>query len=231
MPAVETTTPPRLACMPQAFLQWQIEQRRALFEGLLRGEYPRMLAAHLPVVSTCNDNGAAFPIHSATKGVGLLPRPRFLAEQVTRIEQCLDRTSSEPPARTLARRIEAARSLYERPERIDDGRFGSIEIFQGRTYRNLLRDARATLLFTGPGPCYLSFQLNCTAEIVAPDDLVFRFIRGMRLLFEMERFHIRQPAYSLGYVFEVREVFDKTPRKLSAAGGCPARAEAKRTST
>ena len=166
----------------------------------------------------------SFAIHSATKGVGLLPRLPYLNGYVDLINECLSRCADRPPDETLQLRVETARSLYERPERIDDGVFGSIEIFRGRTYRNLLNDPQATLLFTSPGPDYLSYQLNCITRVVDPDDPAFRFIRGMRLLFEMERFHIQQPAYPLGYVFGIQEVFDKTPKRVGAgqtACGCP----------
>ncbi len=205
--------------MPPAFLKWQVQSRRDLFEAMLRGEHPRFMAAHLPVVSTSNDGDAAFAIHSATKGVGLLPRSEHLAGYVELISDCVERCRDAPAAETLPERIEVARAFYEEPRHIDDRRFGLIEIFQGRSYVNLVRDPRATLLFTSPGPVYLSYQLNCSARIVTPEDLSFRFIRGMRLLFEMDGFHIRQPEYPFGYVFEVREVFDKTPRRLGTA--CP----------
>ncbi len=113
-------------------------------------------------------------------------------------------------------RIAAALSLYNRPERVDTSVFGGIEIFCGQTHQNLLADPRAALLFTGFGPQYLSYQFNCQVEILEPDDGRFEFLLGMRLLFEMERFHIQQPQYSLGYVFHIREIFDKTPRVVHA---------------
>ncbi|MCH8851444.1 MAG: hypothetical protein IID41_02205 [Planctomycetes bacterium] len=218
---------PKQMEMPPVFLEWQCEERRAMFAALRRGEMPRFLASHLPAVSTLNSRQGAFPIHSSTKGVGLLPKECHLAEHVTEITDCLARGQDEDHSKSLTERIEATLSLYDRPARIDTGVFGGIEIFRRQTYDNLLADPRAALLFTGFGPQYLSFQFNCDVEVVEPGDPRFDFLRGMRLLFEQERFHIQQPEHSLGYVFHIREVLDKTPRALAeppephSAGGCP----------
>lgn len=198
--------------MPPVFLEWQCEERQCMFTALRRGEMPRFLASHLPVVSTLNDQGGAFPIHSSTKGVGLLPKEIYLDEHNAQITNCLDRCRDRDPGESLGERIEGALSLYGCPERIDRGAFGGIEIFRGQTYQNLLRDPRVSLLFTGFGPQYTSYQFNCDVELVGPEDRRFLFLRGMRLLFERERFHIQQPEYPLGYVFHIRQVFDKTPR-------------------
>jgi hypothetical protein len=202
--------------MPAVFLEWQCQERQAMFAALRRGEHPRFLASHLPVLSTLNGEPAAFPIHASTKGVGLFPKEEYLAEHVDEISGCLARSQHKHAPDTLGERIETTLSLYNRPERIDKGVFGGIEIFRGQTYRNLLADARASLLFTGFGPQYLSYQFNCDVELVEPQDARFEFLRGMRLLFEQERFHIQQPEYPLGYVFHIREIFDKTPRGVHA---------------
>ena len=202
--------------MPAVFLEWQCDARRDMFEALVRGEHPRFLSAHLPVVSTLNEPGATFPIHSTTKGVGLLPKRDHLAEHVAEISDCLARTAAANRSKrqTLGERVQAALSLYDQQERIDPGVFGGIEIFGGQTYTNLLRDPRGTLLFTGLAPRYPSYQFNCVTEIVELDDPRFQFLRGMRLLFEYESFHIQQPAYTQGYLFHIQEVYDKTPRQL-----------------
>lgn len=222
MSQIQKMIEPEAAVMPPVFLQWQCSERKAMFEALSRGEHPRFLAAHLPVVSTLNGHLGTFPIHSSTKGVGLLPTSKHRDEHVAEIDACLERSRALEPSKSLTDRIETTLSLYNRPERIDSCVFGGIEIFRGQTYRNLQRDPRASLLFTGFGPKYISYQFNCDVEIVKGDDPRFRFLRGMRLLFDMERFHITQPGYPLGYLFHLREVFDKTPHRVDPARGrCP----------
>ncbi len=211
----QTSEETQTTTMPGAFLSWQCKSRRDLFESLLRGEYPRFLASHLPVVSTLNGPSAAFPIRSSNKGVGLIPIVSELERYVVKLEQCLEQTSTRPSMDTLPERIEVARELYDHPEHVDTGLLGTIEIFHGRTYDNLLRDPRASLLFTGVGPRYMSYQLDCHVQMVADEHLHFRFIRAMRTLFERDRFHIKQPPHMLGYIFSIADVIDKTPKAVS----------------
>jgi hypothetical protein len=212
--AQDSVPRPHAQELPAAFVDWQVAERRAIFAALERGELPRSFAAHLPVVSTLDPG--PFPIHSATKGAGLTPKDADLPQLVGAIEDCLASSAALPWPETLARRIEVARLLYDHPEHIDRRRFGLIEIFRGQTYRNILRDPRVTLLFTGPGPQYLSYQVHGVAEVVGLDDARFRFILGMRHLFERDRFHIQQPDYAVGYLLWVHEVIEKTPRQLPA---------------
>ncbi len=219
-PVRERSVATKLQQMPPEFLVWQCDDRHGAFAAMGRGEVPRSLAAHLPVLSTLNEPGAAFPIRSCTKGVGLLPRQEYLAEHLTSIVDCLRRCQQTSGSESLSDRIGTAMSLYARPERIDPTVFGAIEIFEGTTYENLRRDPRATLLFTGSGPGYLSYQVDCSAEILGPEDPRFEFLLGMRSLFEKERFHIQQPRYPLGYLFYIQEIIEKTPRRRGRAQ-CP----------
>ncbi len=88
--------------------------------------------------------------------------------------------------------------------------------------RKLLRNPRVSLLFTGFGSQYMSYQFNCDVELLQPQEPRFMWLGGMRLLFEKERFHIQQPEYPLSYVFHIRRRVsrhssasaDETGRKL-----------------
>ncbi len=110
-------------------------------------------------------------------------------------------------------RVQAAGELLQHPEHIDPYRLGSLEIFEGQTFKNIQNDPRVALLFTGGGPEYLSFQLNCAAEILGAGHPVYEFLRLSRLLFEFEQFHIAQPKYPYAYQFWVCEIKEKTPRR------------------
>lgn len=195
--------------LPWDFVDWQLRERLHIFEALERGVMPTTFSAHLPAVSTLNDGG--FPIHCCNKGVGLTPRDELIPELVREIDDTLRWCQERSWNETQARRIEVARLLYDHADKVDARRFGLIEIFRGTTYANLCRDPRAALLFTGEAPSWRSYQVNVVAEIVEPDDPRFQLIRGMRLLFESDRFHIQQLRYPMGYLFWVHEVIEKTP--------------------
>ncbi|MFQ5675991.1 MAG: hypothetical protein ACE5G1_08855, partial [bacterium] len=97
-----------MGLMPELFLKWQCDERRSMFAALRRGEHPRFLAAHLPVVSSLNGATSDFPIHSATKGVGLLPLPEVLDDHLAEITDCLARCRDWTPKESLDERIRSA---------------------------------------------------------------------------------------------------------------------------
>lgn len=199
--------------LPDEFVAWQCAARVQLFDDLARGLIPAFMPAHLPVLCS-HGAGGAFPMRLANKGVGLVPRADLLPAYVERLWACLDRLGAHHDASNRAERIDVARALYDRPEDVDPRHVGTIEIFRGKTYDNLRRDPRAAILYTGPGPVYASWQFDCHAAIIGEVDPHFRFLVGMRLLFEQERFHIQQPGFKHGYLMEIAGVHDKTPHSL-----------------
>ncbi|MFN3974458.1 MAG: hypothetical protein ACK4K2_04160 [Dehalococcoidia bacterium] len=205
-----------LTSLPDAFLQWQLTSRRVLFSShLATGDRVRRFQAHLPVVVTYSSHGV-FPVHTANKGVGLLPRLEYLQPYIQAFKGLLAQVDKGTWQETLAQRIAMVDSLYSAPHRLDRRCLGSLEIFLGQTYRNILADPRVTLHYTGEGPNYPSFQVNAIAQVVYPGDPHFEFLYWARQLFEYDAFHIQQPAYPAGYLFWVCEVYDKSP---SGGGG------------
>ena len=198
--------------LPEAFIRWQIEARRAMYDAIAAGKHPRRHPAHLPVMITFQEG--EFPVRVATKGAGLTPRDEVLPRYIDLLEETLARCEGRPWEETLPERVAAVQALLEHPEDIDPHRLGFLEIFRGGTYRNLQQDPRVVLHYTGDGPDYLSFQINGYAEILAPDDPRYRYIALARRIFEAAPFHLRQPGYAAGYLVWVQEVLDKTPYSL-----------------
>lgn len=196
--------------LPAKFLAWQIRSRQELYEKLLRREPVQFLASHLPVLATLRPQGT---VNLATKGVGLMPKHEYIAHYIELFGRVLRESAALPRQEMLAACIEAARELIQHPDHIDARTLGSLEIFEGETFRNIRGDPRVALLFTGTGPDYLSYQVEGVARIAGPGEPVYEFLRGSRLLFEQESFHIAQPAYPHAYQFLVREVRDKTPHR------------------
>lgn len=197
--------------LPDEFVRWQLDARLATLDRIARGEHIPMFGAHLPVLVSHDPDGR-FPAQTANKGVGFLPSEEWLAYYTSLFRDVLARSAARPAEETRPERLLAIRLFYEHAERMDLRRLGLLEIFEGATYRNLRRDHRATLHYTDGGPDYRSFQLNGCVEIVGPGDPRYDLIVAARHLFEVEAFHIRQPAYPWAYVLSVVEVYDKTPR-------------------
>ena len=208
--AISVSGPRQGVELPAKFIAWQIHSRQELYEKLLRREPVQFLASHLPVLATLRSEGT---VNLATKGVGLVPKQQHIAQYIDLFTRVLRDSGSQPRKETLAARVGAARELTRHPDHIDAGRLGSLEIFEGETFRNIRSDPRIALLFTGTGPDYLSYQIEGVAQIVEPGQPVYEFLRASRLLFEHERFHIAQPAYPHAYQFVVSEVREKTPHR------------------
>ncbi|MFQ5797607.1 MAG: hypothetical protein ACE5H0_02815, partial [Bacteroidota bacterium] len=196
--------------LPDEFMEWQLQARESIFDQMARGKHPVTFGAHLPVVATMSDN-EPFSIHTSNKGTGFVPKLSVLHQYVEQYEDCMARSKTMPLEESRAERIEVVKNFYRRVEDIDRRCFGLLEIFTGKTFGNICKNPFVTLHFTDAGPLYRSYQVNCIAEIILPDSLYYRFIYASRHLFEQERFHIQQPRYPFGYLFWVRQVYEKTP--------------------
>ena len=200
--------------LPEQLLDWFIQGRKDGYKSLLEGKGPGPLfSRHLPVVSTIGETGP-FSIRLAHKGVGFLPQPQLLKEYIDRHEEVLARTKDLPPELSLKERLEAAAGRRDEPIAGEPALFGSLEIFAGGTYANLLKNPLASLLFTDPGPGYRSFQLDCAVEIVEPPDMRFRFLQLSRSLFERDPFHVTQSGVHCAYLFWITGIHDKTPHPV-----------------
>jgi len=204
---------PVAAGLPDAFIRWQLETRRATYDAIRAGRHPRRHTAHLPVMITFQDNGD-FPVRVATKGAGFTPRDDALDRYIALLEGALARCEGRPWEETLPERVAAVQLLLDHPADIDPRRLGFLEIFAGGTYRNLQHDSRVALHYTGEGPDYPSFQINGHAEILDREDPRYRYIALTRRIFEGAPFHIPQTGYAAGYLVWVQETLDKTPRPL-----------------
>ncbi len=67
------------------------------------------------------------------------------------------------------------------------------------------------MIHTPDGIEYLSFQVNSKVTILEKGDSYYRFLLASRKLFEFEKFHLYQPDYPFGYLFQVVDVIDKSP--------------------
>ena len=201
--------------LPSRFLEWQIASRLDLFGQLLSEKTVRFLTSHLPVLASHRPGGG---INLANKGVGLVPARHHLARYIELYKDTLSAIRNESWNASLPKRVKAAQELLQHPAHIDLCRLGSLEIFEGETFRNIRSHPAASLLYTAEGPEYLSFQVDVSARILGPGQPEYEFLRTSRLLFEHEHFHIAQPGYPWAYEFRVQEVRDKTPKRR---GGPP----------
>lgn len=203
--------------LPEKFVSW-IEQGRKSMYAKLQGKGAQgFFSSHLPVLVTQNA-GQAFPFNCSNKGVGFLPKPEYLGHFVKLFRRTLEETKGRPWQESMAERIKAVSSFYFDREKIDYRALSTLEIFAKTTFANLERSPLCSLHYTGNGPDYVSFQVNCAAEIIGPDDPRHEFIKLARVMFEYDSFHIAQHEFPYAYVFWISEVSDKTPFRVPEKG-------------
>jgi len=204
--------------LPEKFVQWQLDYKRRVYDAISRDEYIAFNAGHLPVVGTWagDDPSGSLVPNLANKGVGFTPKDEHLEQYVRLVEDAVERIQALPPHavdETRELRVQTAREFYAHPEHIDWRRLGLLEIFEGDTYRNLMRRPFASVLWTGQSPVFVSFQVDCAVEIIPTDHPRYRFSWAVRRLFEYEPFHVVQTMFPYAYTFWVYDWHDKTPKR------------------
>jgi hypothetical protein len=197
--------------LPDDFLVWQSQARLGMFKAMEEhGDTAvRTAPAHLPVLASMGDS--VFPINLATRGIGVLPRKEELTEFTNKFKEARANVDRSRFHESLAKRVKIAREFYSRPEIFDPNILGGLEIFEGKTSKNLKKNPTASLLYTGEAPRFPSYQLNGVIEFVEKENPHFEFLLAARELFAFDHFHVTQKRYPYGYLFHVVEVKNKTP--------------------
>ena len=200
--------------LPESFVRWQLDYKHGIYDAIERDEYVRFNAGHLPVVGTWGEE-STFP-NLANKGIGFTPKDEHIDHYLSVIEGAVAEIEKLPPHAvddTRRMRVAAAREFYAHPEHIDWRRLALLEIFEGGTFRNLTRNPRAAVLWTGDSPVFMSFQVDCVVEVITPEHPRYRFAWAMRRLFEYEPFHVVQTLFPYAYTLWVHDWKEKTPKR------------------
>lgn len=204
--------------LPDRVVDWMEQGRRGIYDKLLNRGTPTFHASHLPVMVTHSEN-AAIPFNCSNKGVGLLPKEKYLAHFIHLFRNTLKNTQGRPWQESMQERIRAVSKFYFNRDVIDYRALTTLEIFEKTTYRNLRRNPLAALHYTGNAPDYMSFQVDCAVEIIEPDDPRHEFIQLARVMFEFDSFHIAQHEFPHAYILWVNQVQDKTPFRVPEKPG------------
>ena len=199
-----------------AQIDWFKTGRRAAYRSILGATGPvRTFSAHLPVVVTWGSDGL-FPCNCGNKGVGFLPQAERLSECIESFERVMHDTRGLPWEQSLQARIRTVSQFYLDDDLVDYRLVTGLEIFERQTFKNLCKRPFSSLLFTGEGPQYMSFQLNCAVEVIRDDDPRHKFVMLARTMFENDDFHITQQNFPYAYLFWITDILDKTPFQVQA---------------
>ncbi len=201
--------------IPPKCLKWLVSSRVEFLNSMRDGHPAKYFAAHLPVMATWSED-EAFPVNMTVKGLGLLPEQEYLQHYMDIFESVIAEARTIPWKESMHQRIKAMAKLYSDVNNFDHTTLGGLEIFGGKALDNLRKNPHASLLYVGmihtpDGIEYLSFQVNSKVTILEKGDSYYRFLLASRKLFEFEKFHLYQPDYPFGYLFQVVDVIDKSP--------------------
>ncbi len=201
-----------LQSLPTEFIEWQINERRSLFQTLAQGIKPNFLSSHIPTLLTLNRTNDDFPLNAASKGVGLVPDDPLISTMTKQLKRMNAELQQKEFFQSLPDRLRALELLYGDMTKINRRALGGLEIFETRSFMNIAQDPRISLFFVGGSPMYKSYQLNCIAEIIDAGEAFYEFVRSIRSLFEEASFHFQQPKYPYAIKYHVVQVLDKSLR-------------------
>ena len=196
-------------------MDWLVSSRMEFFHSMKEGHPTKYMAAHLPVMASW-DETRSFPVNMTVKGMGLLPALDQLNHYTDIFESVIAEARTMPWKESMNKRLTAMATLYGNVDNFDPAVLGGLEIFGGKALENVRKNPCASLLYVGmshtdSGIQYISFQVNCEVTILGKEDPGYRFLLASRKLFEFDKFHLYQPDYPFGYLFNVVEVIDKSP--------------------
>ncbi|MCF2137836.1 MAG: hypothetical protein K9W43_11445 [Candidatus Thorarchaeota archaeon] len=152
-----------------------------------------------------------FPINCAPKLVFLTLKDEIIEKKIDDIEGKLLSFQGRPFDDTIVERFEFFRDLHLDESSIDRNRLGAIEIYGDKTYLNLLREPRVSLVtkWSEPGDSPRSRQVNCITEIVPRGTLFYRYMLAIRILFSRCYLDLLGRKYACAYKFWICESLTK----------------------
>jgi len=199
-----------LKALPAEFIEWQIGERRSLFQSLQQGKEPVFLSPHLPTLLSLNRDFDDFPVNAACKGVGLVPIDSLLETLAKRLRSINAGLQDIEFKDSLPDRTQAVELLFGDKEKINQYALGGLEIFETKSFLNITQDPRVSLFFVTGSPTYKSYQMNCIAEVIDSGQPFYEFVTSTRNLFERAKFHFKQTKYPYAIKYHVVEILDKS---------------------
>lgn len=204
-----------LHTIPAEFLEWLVSSRVRFLDGLANGQAMRYFSAHLPTMITWSKEEGQFPVNMTVKGIGLIPKEKYLQNYTKLFEQTAAVAASDWE-KSFSERMEASKKLYSDINHFEPSLLGGLEIFEGSALKNLKQNSNASLLYVGmmnteTAMKYISFQVNGEVELIDKENPYYKYLLSSRKLFEFDKFHLYQSDYPVGYLIKVKEVRDKSP--------------------
>ncbi len=197
--------------LDEVFFNWQLNTRLKslkIFIGEEKG-VPNF-SPHTVVMSTKNIS-KDFEINSCVKGLGLVPKSEFLEPLTKKAIELIEKARQIGVNETFKERVQFLIDLYSNPDYFDRRFLSSVEMYYKKTYENISKDPRSTLLFYDQMSGY-SVMFNVIAELVENTDPFYKYVMAVHDLFHIPKgSSAKLDRYKYAYRFWPVECYDKTP--------------------
>ncbi len=197
--------------LDDSFFSWQLSTRLKSLRILIGEEkgVPNF-STHTAVLATKSAR-EGFTINCCIKGLGLVPKAEYLESLSAKALELIEKARNYGAADTFKERVQFLIELYSNPDIFDRRFLSSIEMYYKRSYENILKDPRSTLLFYDQTSGY-SVMFNVVAELIDNNDIFYRYVVAIHDLFHIPRNpETKIDRYKYAYRFWPIECYDKTP--------------------
>ncbi len=98
--------------MPPEIFEWQRQARIKNLEAIMNDGMFEGFGPHLPTMSVLNAEGD-FPVNSAAKGVGLIPKPEFMEGYLAKFTQLIEEAVVAGWKSSMVSRVQALLDFYQ----------------------------------------------------------------------------------------------------------------------
>jgi len=201
----------KLSDLNEDFYNWQLQTRSKglkIFLGLEKGA-PNF-SPHTVVMSTYSED-TEFPVNSCIKGLGLVPEDEYIEDLAKKAMDLIQLAREKGINETFRERVQFLLNLYDNPDLFNKSVLSSIEMYYKKSYQNVLKDPRATLLFYDQMTGY-SIMFNVVVELIPRTDPFYKYVTAVHDLFHVPKDpSVRTDRYEFAYRFWPIEAYDKTP--------------------
>ncbi|HOJ88306.1 MAG TPA: hypothetical protein PLP64_06185 [Pseudothermotoga sp.] len=201
----------KLSDLNEDFYNWQLQTRSKglkIFLGLEKGA-PNF-SPHTVVMSTYSED-TEFPVNSCIKGLGLVPKDEYIEDLAKKAMDLIQLAREKGINETFRERVQFLLNLYDNPDLFNKSVLSSIEMYYKKSYQNVLKDPRATLLFYDQMTGY-SIMFNVVVELIPRTDPFYKYVTAVHDLFHVPKDpSVRTDRYEFAYRFWPIEAYDKTP--------------------
>lgn len=201
----------KLSDLNEDFYNWQLQTRSKglkIFLGLEKGA-PNF-SPHTVVMSTYSED-TEFPMNSCIKGLGLVPKDEYIEDLAKKAMDLIQLAREKGINETFRERVQFLLNLYDNPNLFNKSVLSSIEMYYKKSYQNVLKDPRATLLFYDQMTGY-SIMFNVVVELIPRTDPFYKYVTAVHDLFHVPKDpSVRTDRYEFAYRFWPIEAYDKTP--------------------